>query len=99
MVAVTEITRLYGKAAQLAGEELAKANPGVRVIKTWWTNNDAIVRECPVCWPLHGVSVKIKDNFVDGVGNEQEHPPAHPRGRCWISVRTDISKTVELQKK
>jgi len=99
MVAITEVTNLYGQAAQLAGEQLARDNPGVRVIKTWWTNNDAIVRRCPVCWPLHGVSVKIKSKFVDGEGNKQIAPAAHPRGRCWISVRTDITKSVELQKK
>lgn len=97
MVAITEVTNLYGQAAQLAGEQLARDFPGVRVIKTWWTNNDAIVRECPVCWPLHGVSVKIKSKFTDGAGNKQVAPAAHPRGRCWISVRTDISKSVELQ--
>ncbi len=99
MVATTEITNVFGTAAQFAGEQLARDNPNVRVIKTWFTNNDAIVRRCPVCWPLHGVSVKIKDDFIDGLGNKQVAPSAHPRGRCWMTVRTDITKSVELQKK
>ena len=95
MVAITEITRMYARSAQLAGEQLAKDFPGVRVIKTWHTNADD--RVCKICKPLDGVSVKIKQSFKGGLGGKYLHPPGHPRCRCWMSVRTDITKSVELQ--
>lgn len=94
-IAITEITRMYGKGEQIVGEQLAKEFPGVRVIKTWFTNNDEKV--CEICEPLNGVSVKIKDKFIGGRGNKHLHPPAHVNCRCWISVRTDITKSTELQ--
>ena len=96
-IAITEITRMYGKGAQIAGEQLAKDFPGVRVIKTWHTNADDIV--CPICRPLNGVSVKIKSTFTGGLGKQHLHPPAHVNCRCWMSVKPDINKTVRLQKK
>src|SRR3990167_5072277 len=51
-VAVTEITRAYSEANQQAGRELAKEFPDVRIIKTWFTNNDD--RVCEICFPLDG---------------------------------------------
>ncbi len=95
-IAVTEITRMYGKGEQLAGEQLAKDFPGVRIIKTWHTNADDLV--CKICKPLNGVSVKIKDTFTGGLGEEHLHPPAHVNCRCWMSVKPDINKKVRLQK-
>lgn len=96
-IATTEITRMYAVGVQLAGEQLARDFPGVRVIKTWFTNRDEIV--CERCEPLNGVSVKIKDDFINGIGLPIFHPPDHVSGRCWISARLDINKSVELQKK
>ena len=95
-IAVTEITRMYGKGQQLAGERLAKDHPGVRVIKTWHTNADD--RVCKICKPLNGISVRIMDMFMDEFGEAHLYPPAHVNCRCWMSVRTDILKSVELQK-
>jgi hypothetical protein len=85
-IAVTETTRSYAQGQQLAGEELKKEFPDVRVIKTWYTNNDEIVRECEICWPLEGVEVGINEDFTDGIAN----PPAHPNCRCWTESSTDI---------
>ena len=89
-IAVTEITRVFSQADQLAGEAVAEEYPDVKVVKTWWTNNDALV--CPICGPLHGVSVLVRDYFP----GDFEGPPAHPNCRCWRSTRTDILGEVEL---
>ncbi|KKK73190.1 hypothetical protein LCGC14_2896280, partial [marine sediment metagenome] len=78
MIATTEITNAYAEAAQMAGEDLAEEFPDVRVIKQWWTNNDALV--CPICGPLHGQVVDIDKMFVNAdLGLEFEKPTAHVR--------------------
>lgn len=90
MIATTEITRAYAEASQMAGEDLAKEFPGVRVIKQWWTNNDD--RVCPICGPLHGDVVDVDKLFIGGDGVEYEKPPAHVFCRCWMNTTT---RTVE----
>lgn len=87
-IAVTEITRLYGSAEQLAGEHLQAQYPDVEVIKTWFTNNDD--RVCEICAPLHGKSVPIAEVFIDAFGDVYDSPPAHVNCRCWMSTRTKI---------
>lgn len=84
-VATTEITRAYAEGNQKAGEALAEANPGVDVIKIWFTNNDD--RVCPVCEPLDGKEVAIDADFDAGIPN----PPAHPGCRCWTETSTKIT--------
>lgn len=93
-IAVTEITRTFSQADQVAGEAIAREFEDVRVIKTWWTNKDDIV--CPICRPLHKVSVLVTDQFQSPAG-VLDGPPAHVNCRCWRSTRTDILGTVELQ--
>lgn len=87
MIAVTETTRAYARGQQLAADELKKKFPDVRVVKTWFTNNDDQV--CELCGPLNGVEVdhdkpfyEITDEYTDG------NPPRHVNCRCWISSRT-----------
>ena len=87
-IAVTEITRLYGSAEQLAGEQLMREFPDVPVIKTWFTNNDDLV--CDICGPLNMQSVLVNEMFVDDFGDTHEMPPAHVNCRCWMSSRTKI---------
>lgn len=89
-IAVTEITRLYGTAEQLAGEELQRLYPDVLVIKTWYTNEDEKSRECEICDPLHGKSIPIAELFIDVFGDVYDAPPAHVNCRCWMSTRTKI---------
>jgi len=84
MIAVTETTNAFAMGQQIAGEALLAQFPDVRVVKKWYTNNDD--RVCPICAPLNGEEVDIKDNFSHGGAN----PPAHPRCRCWTHVRTRI---------
>ena len=83
-IAVTEITRLYASAEQLAGEMLQIEYPDVEVIKTWFTNNDDLV--CDICGPLHGQMVLVNETFMDDFGDIHEMPPAHVNCRCWIST-------------
>jgi hypothetical protein len=95
MIAVTEITRTYATGAQLAGEELQRQVPDVRVIKTWWTNADGLV--CDFCRPLHGQSVLISEQFYnDEMNVHYDHPEAHVNCRCWMEESTDILEEVEL---
>lgn len=81
-VAVTEVTRAYAEANQIAADELAKEWPSVQVVKEWHTNNDD--RVCPLCGPLDGRQVGPGESF-----GEFENPPAHPNCRCWVTHRTE----------
>lgn len=83
-VAVTEITRAYSQAAQVAGEQAKEDFPDVTVIKRWFTNRDDLV--CPICEPLDGAEVDIDEDFDDGI----DAPPAHPGCRCWVNTTTRI---------
>lgn len=84
-IAVTETTRVYAQANQIAGEELQKEFPDLTVEKTWYTNNDD--RVCDICGPLEGVSVSINDTF-NGIDN----PPGHINCRCWSSYGTSLGR-------
>lgn len=49
--------------------------------KTWRTVGDS--RVCPICEPLHGVTMKFKGVFATSRG-AKNGPPAHPRCRCYL---------------
>jgi hypothetical protein len=85
-VAVTEITRAYAEGEMIAGRELQKEFPGVRIVKIWFTNNDDLV--CDICGPLDGKEVDIDENF-DG---DLDKPPAHPNCRCWMETTTALAE-------
>ncbi len=87
LIATTEITNAYAEGELIAGRLLKKQFPDVRVVKKWFTNNDDIVRRCPICWPLHLVEVEINEEFPGGYLRPGE---THPRCRCWIVARTRI---------
>ena len=74
MIAQTEVTRAAAEGELSVVREIEKE--GVRMIAVWQTNNDEIVRQCPICWPRH--QKKRGDGWNDP-------PPAHPRCRCWIN--------------
>ena len=84
IIAITEITRAYAHAAQIEGEEMKHEFPDVKVIKTWYTNNDDHV--CEICKSFHGKTVEIMQPF----SNDVFLPPAHAGCRCWISSSTSI---------
>ena len=70
MIAVTEVTRASVQGELAIAKELEAQ--GVRMIAEFQTNKDE--RVCPICMPLDGKVV-----------TENEHPPRHPRCRCWIN--------------
>lgn len=84
-IATTEITRAYAEGNQLAGEDLKRQLPGVRVVKTWFTNADLVV--CPLCVELDGREVDINGEFEPGVNN----PPRHVNCRCWTQTTTALA--------
>jgi len=84
LISVTEITRAYAEGNKLAGLEMKKQFPGVRVIKIWYTNNDDLV--CGICGPVHREEVELEETFENGL----ENPPAHPGCRCWTTTTTAI---------
>ena len=81
-VATTEITRAYAQGQQMAGDKLKEEYPDVRVVKTWYTNNDD--RVCDICGPLDGQTVDIDAEFDQDI----YYPPAHVNCRCWQSTST-----------
>jgi len=89
-IAITEITRTYATAEEIAGKALKEEFPGVKVIKRWFTNNDD--RVCPICQPLHNQVVEINEGFSDQgpVAEGVPYPPAHVGCRCWISSTTRL---------
>lgn len=74
MIATTEVTRAAAEGELQIARELAKQ--GIEMVAVWQTNNDEIVRECPICWPRH--NKKRGDGWSDP-------PPAHVLCRCWIN--------------
>ncbi len=79
MIAVTELTTSFAQ-----GNMIAWKQSGVVEKKEWRTNNDEIVRRCPICWPLHEKQAKLNEPFKHPNGNEYDAPSAHPNDRCWI---------------
>lgn len=91
-VAVTEITRAYGRGQQMAGEALAAEFPDVKVVKKWFTNQDDKV--CELCGPLgNGDWIPIDDPFYEPEDDYQDgNPPRHVNCRCWIQTSTEIAE-------
>jgi hypothetical protein len=85
MIAVTEVTRAATEAEIQIGEELAKE--GILMTAKWYTRNDEIVAECPVCYPLNerpadGYTGLRTPYWNSPTTNDHITPPAHPRCRC-----------------
>ena len=79
MIAVTEYTRSASNATTVYNDYLKDF--GLDTERVWNTENDEIVKKCPVCYPLNG---KPESVWIE------KHPdgaPAHPRCRCDISIR------------
>lgn len=90
-IAVSEVTRTFGKSEYVVGQVAAAEYPDVRVVKTWFTNNDSMV--CPICRPLNGRTILMDQEFLP----EILHPPAHPKNcRCWMQTETDILEEMDL---
>lgn len=88
-IAVTETTRTYAQGNKLGAEQLKKEYPDVKVIETWYTNNDALV--CPLCGPLNGIEVEQGKGFYPEESVYADGwPPRHVNCRCWTSYTTRI---------
>jgi hypothetical protein len=89
-IAVTETTRAYSKGNQVGAEQLKAEWPDVKVVETWFTNNDDIV--CELCGQYDGKEVEQGQGFYAGDGGYADgYPPLHPNCRCWISYNTRIN--------
>ena len=90
LVAISEVTNIYAELEVQNGVTLASQFPGVEVVKTWFTNNDASV--CIICRGLDGKTVPVGMLFIsDGDGQEYDRPgQPHPGDRCWMQTRTVI---------
>jgi SPP1 gp7 family putative phage head morphogenesis protein len=89
-IATTEVTRAYAQGQQMAGDTLKEQFPDVKVVDTWFTNNDDLV--CPLCGPLDGEEREHGELFyaVEDDQYEDGYPPRHPNCRCWISSTTRL---------
>lgn len=86
MIATTETTRAAVQGEASVAAELADL--GIAMVEIWVTENDAIVRKCPICWPAHKKrrDESIDAEFYGGRSWGEVHPdgpPGHPRCRCW----------------
>jgi hypothetical protein len=91
-IAVTEITRAYAEGQKIAGQQLKEQYPGVRITKTWFTNNDD--RVCDLCGPLDMMEVDFDKNYKaktpSGEDIDIDQPPQHVNCRCWQSTGTKV---------
>lgn len=76
MIARTEVTRAASEGTQQTQRELAQQ--GITMQPIWRTREDEIV--CPICGPRADLPI------VAGNATMGEHPPAHPRCRCWETL-------------
>lgn len=91
-IAITETTRAFAEGEMMAGRELRREFPGVRIIKIFYTNADD--RVCPVCAPLDGMEVDFEDGFTTEEDKSEgiDAPPAHPGCRCWVETTTALAE-------
>lgn len=84
-IARTETAMAQTHGALLAWREAEQKNIiSKRSLKKWVTAWDE--RTCPVCAPLHNVTVKLGEEFPGGF----DGPPAHPNCRCALSIITIV---------
>lgn len=85
----TELQEAIQAGEQMHWQQLAEDHPDRldldRATKTWFTVND--LRVCPICEPLHDVTVPFASAFTStgGRGFVGQRPPAHPRCRCFLT--------------
>jgi HK97 family phage portal protein len=79
LIAITETTRSASTSTQVYKDYLDEF--GVKTVRIWNTENDEIVRECPICYPLNGKTEEVwGERYPDGA-------PAHPKCRCDITLK------------
>jgi len=79
IIASTEVTRSFARGSQAAWEQ-SQNEIGVQWVQIWNTANDEIVQNCPICYPMNGVTAPLGQKFIHPGGlGAFEAPPAHPR--------------------
>ena len=79
MIAITETTRAASQSTASYQDYLGQR--GINMIRVWNTENDEIVKDCPICAPLEGKTEDVWGaEFPDG-------PPGHVNCRCDTSLR------------
>ena len=61
-------------------------------LKRWNTGVDELV--CPICRPLHRMTVPMNEHFPGGY----DGPPAHPRCRCFLTATVDDAVEAEMSR-
>ena len=85
-IATSEVTTAAAEGQLGVVREIKALNPGIVMVGIWNTNNDAIVRRCDVCWPLHNVRANKHGWFIHPkTGMAYRKPYAHTRCRCWLT--------------
>lgn len=79
MIAITETTRAYSQSTATYRDYLGER--GIRMERVWNTENDEIVRECPICYPLD------KKPESEWPADQADGPPGHVNCRCDTSLR------------
>ena len=79
MIAITETTRAASQATTSYKDYLAER--GITMTRIWNTENDEIVKKCPICYPLNGVPE------ADWPADVADGPPGHVNCRCDTSLR------------
>ena len=77
MIARTEIVRAQTQAGVIYQGYLKER--GLNYERTWVTERDELVKDCPICAPL--------DGRKESEGWDGYEPPAHPNCRCSTSLR------------
>lgn len=86
LIAVTEVSNMYGEMALRNAELLTKEFPGMEVVRTWFTNNDPQV--CKICIGLDGKQAVWPKPFISDFDGGEYFKPSdpHPGCRCWTST-------------
>ncbi len=94
-IAETEMQAAIQEGERQFWVEAARAQPDLVNIeamqKTWFTVEDLAV--CPICRPLHDVTVGFSDSFAS-LGWMGMGPPAHPRCRCYLTFKAQEQTAV-----
>ena len=88
LIAQTETTNAYAE-GEMDGARAMEESGLLQYEKEWQTvavfgTGPGTV--CPICEPLHGVTVDGADGYFDTAVGPLKGPAAHPGCRCWINV-------------
>jgi HK97 family phage portal protein len=79
LIASTETTNAYHNGAVSRWEQV-----GVTKGK-WRTQQDNIVQECDICWPLNNVVGNLREGWIHPKTGSRYRPAAHPSCRCFAA--------------